>query len=106
MVLKLWKPSLADILSTALPSGQDQVIALSEEAKSVREYVGQVPEARTLVGCNSDFLDQYRPNLTSHLTEAERTHIGAWATDGPFHAVWMAIFALRPLSLSLWKCSS
>lgn len=70
---------LPDIVSNAAPSGEDQTfaIALSEAAKSVRDYVRQAPEARTPVGYNRDFLDQYRPNLTFYLNEAERAHLAS-----------------------------
>lgn len=71
------KYRLPDIASTAAPSGEDQAfaIALSDAAKSARDYVRQAPEARRPVGYNRDFLDRYRPNVTFYLTEAERAHL-------------------------------
>lgn len=71
------KYRLPDIASAPSPSGGDQVfaIALSDAAKSVRDYVRQPTESRRPVGYNRNFLDRYRPNVTFYLTEAERIHL-------------------------------
>ncbi len=71
------KYRLPDIGSAAAPSLEDQAfaIALSDAAKSVRDYVRQAPEARRPVGYNRDFLDRYRPNVTFYLTGTERAHL-------------------------------
>lgn len=70
---------LAGTISNAAPSGEEQAfsIALSEAARSVRDYVRQAPEARKPVGYNRDFLDRYRPNDTFYLTEAERAQLAS-----------------------------
>ncbi|WP_203226174.1 MULTISPECIES: Fic family protein [Rhizobium] len=73
------KYRLPEATSTTAPSGEDRVftIALSDAAKSVRDYVRHAPEARRPVGYNRDFLDRYRPNATFYLTEAERAHLAS-----------------------------
>lgn len=70
---------LAATLSTAASTGEDQAsaMALSEAAKSVRDYVRQAPGTRIPVGYRRDFLDHYRPNVTSYLTKAERAHLAS-----------------------------
>jgi hypothetical protein len=50
-------------------------IPLSEAGKVNRDYVSQVPQARKPVGYDRNFLDRYRPNSSSYLTEQDRTHL-------------------------------
>lgn len=62
-------------------------IPLSDEAKSVEALVGQPLHMRTPVGYNQDFLDGYRPNISSYLpasTRAELLAVGqVAAADAP-----------------------
>lgn len=51
------------------------LVKLSDDAITVRNYVSQPIEARSYTGYNRSFLDQYRPNKTFYLTQAERTHL-------------------------------
>lgn len=71
------KYRLPDAASPVVPAdeGHAFAIALSDAAKSVRDYVRQAPEARRPVGYNRDFLDRYSPNVTFYLSEAERAHL-------------------------------
>ncbi|WP_145722537.1 hypothetical protein [Mesorhizobium tianshanense] len=71
------KYRLPDVDSPPASSGEDRAfdIALSDAAKSVRNYVRQPPEARRPVGYNRDFLNRYRPNVTFHLTASERHNL-------------------------------
>jgi hypothetical protein len=41
----------------------------------LRDYVSQVPQARKPVGYDRNFLDSYRSNSSSYLTEQDRTHL-------------------------------
>ena len=41
----------------------------------IRDYVSQAPQARKPVGYDRNFLDRYRPNSSSYLTEQDRTHL-------------------------------
>ena len=50
-------------------------IPLSEGGKVIRDYVIQAPQARKPVGYDRNFLDRYRPNSSSYLTEKDRTHL-------------------------------
>lgn len=50
-------------------------IPLSKAGAEIRAYVRQPVEARRPVGYNREFLDSYRPNVSSYLTEAERAHL-------------------------------
>lgn len=49
-------------------------IPLSEAGKVIRDYVSQAPQARRPVGYDRNFLDRYRPNSSTYLSEQERTH--------------------------------
>jgi len=50
-------------------------IPLSEAGIVIRDYVSQAPQARKPVGYDRSFLDRYRPNSSSYLTEQDRTHL-------------------------------
>lgn len=50
-------------------------IPLSEAGEMIRDYVSQAPQARKPVGYDRSFLDRYRPNSSSYLTEQDRTHL-------------------------------
>jgi hypothetical protein len=50
-------------------------IPLSEVGKVIRDYVSQAPQARVPVGYDRNFLDRYRPNSSSYLTEQDRTRL-------------------------------
>lgn len=63
--------------STALTEVEEPVIPLSEAGVSIRDYVRQVPENRRPVGCDRKFLDHYRPNVSSYLTERDRARLAA-----------------------------
>ncbi|WP_208249612.1 Fic family protein [Rhizobium sp. T1470] len=71
------KYRLPDVASPPSSSGEDRVLdsALSDAAKSMRDYVRQSPQARRPVGYNRDFLNSYRPNITFYLTASERLHL-------------------------------
>lgn len=51
------------------------VLPLSKGANEIREYLRQPAEARKPVGYNRDFLDSYRPNVTSYLSAHERARL-------------------------------
>lgn len=51
------------------------VIPLSSVALSIQKMVRQPMQARSPVGYNRKFLDQYRPNETYYLSEAIRKHL-------------------------------
>ena len=51
-------------------------VPLSKSGAEIRNYLRQPPEARTPAGYNREFLDSYRPNVTSYLSAQERTHLG------------------------------
>ena len=56
--------------------GQGEVsVPLSKEGAEIRDYLRQPPEARKPAGYNRDFLDSYRPNVSSYLSAEERTHL-------------------------------
>jgi len=50
-------------------------IPLSTAGKLIRDYVSQAPQARKPVGYDRNFLDRYRPNSSSYLSEKDRTHL-------------------------------
>lgn len=53
----------------------DHEIPLSPAAKSLRLQIIQPEHLRTPVNYNRQFLDQYQPNITSYLSEAEKIHL-------------------------------
>ena len=54
---------------------EGQVEVLSKAGAEIQAYVRQPVEARKPTGYKREFLDSYRPNVSSYLTEAERTHL-------------------------------
>lgn len=56
---------------------EDQVIPLSPAGIAVRFYVQQRLEARKPVGYNRHFLDDYRPNVTTYLSDNDLTRLAA-----------------------------
>jgi Fic family protein len=67
----------AAIDASAREDTEDSVIPLSEAGKGIRDYVRQATQARKPVGYDRAFLDRYRPNSSSYLTERDRTHLAA-----------------------------
>jgi hypothetical protein len=63
--------------AAVLTDVEDSAISLSGARKSVGNYVRQVPEHRKPVGYDREFLDNYRPNVSSYLTERDRAHSAA-----------------------------
>lgn len=65
--------------NTALEEARvsEPVFPISAEGTAIRNYVRRPLEARTPVGYDRAFLDAYRPNSSSYLSEAERTHLAA-----------------------------
>ncbi len=51
------------------------LLPISRNGISIQEYVRQPPEARKPVGYNRGFLDTYRPNVSSYLSETERKYL-------------------------------
>ena len=51
------------------------IVPLSKAANEVREHLRQPAAARKPVGSNRDFLDSYRPNVTSYLSADERARL-------------------------------
>lgn len=58
------------------------VIPLSEAGEEVQAYVRQPVEKRRPVGYDRAFLDSYRPNESTYLSEAERAHLLTVGTAG------------------------
>lgn len=56
---------------------EDQIIPLSPAAVAVRSYVQQRPEARKPVGYNRHFLDDYRPNVSTYLSDHDLTRLAS-----------------------------
>jgi hypothetical protein len=61
--------------SNGQPSSNDLVVPISAAAAAIRDYVRRRPESRKPVGYDRAFLDDYRPNVTWYLSEAERRHL-------------------------------
>ena len=68
-------PDTAIDAATAREDADEPVIPLSKAGKVIRDYVSQAPQARKPVGYDRNFLDRYRPNSSSYLTEQDRTHL-------------------------------
>ncbi len=69
-------PSESDAAaSNSQPSSDDLVVPISAAAAPIRDYVRRRPEARKPVGYDRAFLDDYRPNVSWYLSEAERRHL-------------------------------
>jgi Protein of unknown function (DUF1488)/Fic/DOC family len=54
---------------------EEAVVPLSAESEKIHAYLQQPPGARKAVGYNRQFLDGYRPNISSYLSPAERAHL-------------------------------
>ena len=54
---------------------EEPVVPLSPAGAAIRKYVRQPPEARKPVGYDRRFLDTYRPNVSSYLSDKERAHL-------------------------------
>ncbi len=52
-----------------------ELLSLSKEAKEIQRIILQPLTKRTIVGYNRKFLDSYRPNETTYLSDAERTRL-------------------------------
>ncbi len=50
-------------------------VPVSKSGAGIRKYVSQPIEARKPVGYERKFLDAYRPNVTSYLSDKERAHL-------------------------------
>ena len=61
--------------ATAIAPADAEVLPLSEAAKEIRQLVSQPLSKRKIVGYNRDFLDSYRPNETTYLSNAERSRL-------------------------------
>ncbi len=62
--------------AAAQVEGQEEVsLPLSRSGVETRNYFRQPPEARKPAGYNREFLDSYRPNVSSYLSLAERAHL-------------------------------
>lgn len=57
------------------PSGAKQIVPLSDEGRTVLEYVRQPIAARKPVGYDRSFLERYRPNETYYLSAPQRAHL-------------------------------
>jgi len=55
---------------------------LSAPAMAVQDYVQKPPEARTPVGYNRSFLDNYSPNISCCFSDNERAHLTAIGQSG------------------------
>jgi hypothetical protein len=51
------------------------LLPLSASGAEIRDHVRQPIEKRKPVGYNRGFLESYRPNVSSYLTQAERAHL-------------------------------
>lgn len=67
----------ANTEDTATPAQAMENIAipLSAESVEIRNYITQPQAARTPTGYRRQFLDSYRPNVSSYLSKAERAHL-------------------------------
>jgi Fic family protein len=54
---------------------EEIAVPLSAESAKIRRYLSQQFAARKPVGYNRQFLDSYRPNESSYLTQAERARL-------------------------------
>jgi Fic family protein len=63
-----------------IPAGaaeDETAIPLSVASARIRRHLSQPLAARKPVGYNRKFLDSYRPNISSYLSQAERAHLAA-----------------------------
>lgn len=54
---------------------EEGVVPLSAPSIGIRRYLSQKAAARKPVGYNRQYLDSYRPNSSSYLSETERIHL-------------------------------
>jgi hypothetical protein len=54
---------------------EEAAVPLSTASEEMRAYLSQPLNARKPVGYNREFLDSYRPNETSYLSEEQRAHL-------------------------------
>jgi len=82
-------------------------IALSPEAEDIQQLVNRPVQARTPVGYNIQFLDEYRPNVTYYLSESIRQRLFEMGkTDGKQPAGTFARKILGRLLIDLsWNSS-
>lgn len=66
---------LAGNASTATAPQYVELLPLSKAAKEIRQLVSQPLPKRKIVGYNRDFLDSYRPNETTYLSDEERARL-------------------------------
>ena len=59
------------------PVQEEPVVALSQPSAVIQKYVRKSPEARKPAGYNREFLDTYRPNVTSYLSAEERARLAS-----------------------------
>jgi hypothetical protein len=60
---------------TAQPEQDEPVVPLSHAGATIQKYLRQPPAARKPAGYSRDFLDAYRPNVTSYLSAKKRAHL-------------------------------
>lgn len=53
----------------------ESALPLSKAGEDIRNHVRQPVTARTPAGYNRSFLDSYRPNVSSYLSQEERAHL-------------------------------
>ncbi|WP_297777114.1 Fic family protein [uncultured Roseovarius sp.] len=74
-----YRPATKNGLATAEQDAQDRdygdLIALSDEAIAIRDYVQQPVAARKPVGYNKEFLERYQPNTTFYLKGEDRERL-------------------------------
>jgi hypothetical protein len=56
-------------------SEADVTLSLSKVSTEIQDYLHQQTTARKPVGYNRDFLESYRPNVTTYLSSAERARL-------------------------------
>ena len=64
-----YRISDAAVDGAAQADASEPAIPLSEAGTAIRDYVRQAPEARKPIGYDRKFLDRYRPNVSTYLTE-------------------------------------
>ncbi|MCB1113331.1 MAG: Fic family protein [Chlamydiia bacterium] len=65
------------------PEKEEQIVLLSSSSQNILSEVAQPIQSRTPIGYNRKFLDEYRPNVTSYLSEVEKNELAELGkTDG------------------------
>ncbi len=67
--------SAAGPATPAAPVQSDLFVPVSKQSAKIQAYLRKPPSARKIVGYERDFLDGYRPNVTSYLSKAEKAHL-------------------------------